>query len=164
MTGKPDACLPLSSDIAKRFGSRRGHQRLRSHAGRKLYFTNRVLTGHPGSLRSRHWTSLTVADRPVQLRRQVFFTNRTLTGNKRLFALGIRSRHRRELSLAAPAPIIFHQSHFDWKQRLSFSITESAYRCQFSIAAPSPNIFHQSHFDWTRNSLPLDRHDGWTYS
>jgi len=45
LTGKPDLCLPLSSDIAKRFGSLRGHQRLRSHAAPKLYFTNRTLTG-----------------------------------------------------------------------------------------------------------------------
>jgi hypothetical protein len=57
-----------------------------------------------------------VASCPLQLRHQLFFTNLTLTGSNSLFALGIRSRHRGELSLAAPSPIIFHQSHFDWMQ------------------------------------------------
>ena len=33
-----------------------------------------------------------------------------------------------------------------------------------SFAQCSPFLFHLSHFDWAQISLPLQRHNGWTYS
>ena len=33
-----------------------------------------------------------------------------------------------------------------------------------SFARCPPFLFHQSQFDWTQISLPLQRHNGWTFS